>query len=364
MRPLPWRWRLVHWLALHLPRGLAFWLGIRRRSPRGDKWPWWTVVVPRLPVDTGGAFRAAWRPQDPSLDPREPGGGESSAAGNDHGWSNCTMSSGAMALAYQRAPNQGSLAPWGGDLRHRQSDLSGGTDLYDVRTAWASYGETLTIRTGAGWAAVVEAHEDGRAIVIQGEGNVPGSQTFDGGHGCVIAPETHSNGQWLFGDPLATGWQWVSVSSIKTWAQAMSSSVYFAVGELPPATPPPDPPKPPTPTPPPPPPGPDYGDGYLSGLEDGVARAADAVFASWRPGEPWPPDLSGPTWDLGAWEEGVWVRPWPYPLLALRAAMTPAAWGASAWTAAVWRDVTDPPPDPAAGTGAWDVHAWPVLWDA
>jgi hypothetical protein len=190
------------WLAEVLPRWLAILLGVRRVAPVDGYWPSRSVVVPEL--DTGGGFRAAWRQQDPAKDPKEPFGGESSSAGNDHGWSNCSMTSGALVLAYQQP--QGSKAYWGGDLRHSgQPDLSGGTDLYDVRDAWAEYGETLTIKSGAGWSAVKTAHNEGRAIVIQGTGNVPGSESFDGGHACAIAPETHSDGRWLFGDPLATG---------------------------------------------------------------------------------------------------------------------------------------------------------------
>jgi hypothetical protein len=218
------------WLAERLPRSLAIALRIRRVSPEGYRWPFRSITVE--PIDTGGSFRAAWRQQDPAVDPREPNGSESSSAGSDHGWSNCTVTSGAIALAYQQP--RGALAPWGGDLRHRQSDLSGGCDLYDLRTAWSTYGETLTIRSGAGWSALVAAHDEGRAVVVQGSGDVPGNQSFDGGHACVIAPETHSDGRWLFGDPLATGWQWIAPSAIRSWAEAMSSGIYFATGEAPP----------------------------------------------------------------------------------------------------------------------------------
>jgi hypothetical protein len=335
-------------LAELLPRWLALWLRIRRVTP-GDRRPWHRVVVP--PIDTGGGFRASWREQDPAKDPREPNGGESSSVGTDHGWSNCTMTSGALALAYQQP--RGALAPWGGDLRHKQGDLSGGTDLYDLRTAWQAYGETLTIKSGAGWSAVVTAHNEGRAIVIQGSGNVPGSESFDGGHATVIAPETHSDGRWLWGDPLASGWQWVSASSIRTWAEHWQSSIAFAVGEKPPAEPPPVPPTPePPPCPPVVPPGPE-----LARAEElGAALALDEEVGSWivwlRAGEP------VDTWDVGLWGpidptldellaagpcvEGAaacWARaPLLDPIAAARAAMTTAAvWDALAWRELVWR---------------------------
>lgn len=350
-----WSARLTmrDWLAEVLPRWLALALGIRRVVPTPDGyWPWRSVVVPDL--DTGGGFRAAWRQQDPSVDPKEPGGGESSSAGNDHGWANCTMTSGALALAYQQP--RGSLAPWGGDLRHKQGDLSGGTDLYDVRDAWKAYGETLTIKSGAGWSAVKTAHNEGRAIVIQGTGNVPGSESFDGGHGCCIAPETHSDGRWLFGDPLASGWQWVKPSDIEVWAERWQSSVAFAVGEKPPPPPPAEPDCPDCPDCPPcPDPAPlvEYASALAVELDDDVDVR---VWVDWlRAGKPKPSDV----WDVGGWgptevtladlEEGCGGTPplvggarWhrgrlPDPVWsAYHALTTEPRWDDSPWRGALW----------------------------
>jgi hypothetical protein len=208
----------------------------RRRPPseRGELLPFRDRIPSRsydveVAPDTGGFLRPDWRPQAPDRDPREPHTGESWSAGDDHGWSNCTMSS--AALAYALDAGKASGGPWGGDFRHAQDDLSGGTDLYDAQVAWQRYGgRTLTIRNGTGWDDVERAHAELRPIVIQGEGNVPGSEAFDGGHACAISPEPNSSGNWLFGDPLANGWQWVAPSAIRTWAQALSSGIYYAVG--------------------------------------------------------------------------------------------------------------------------------------
>jgi hypothetical protein len=197
----------------------------RFRSPRPDRIPDRSFEV-RV-ADTGGAFRPDWRMQDPSRDPREPWSGEAFSTGEDHGWCNCTMVAAALAYAYHARKQSG---PQGGDFRHAQSDMEGGTDLYDAKDAWAHYGgATLEIRSGAGWSAVERAHEEGRAIIIQGEGNVPGSEGFDGSHACCIGIETNSEGQWLWGDPLATGWQWVSSKQIREWAQALNANILFAV---------------------------------------------------------------------------------------------------------------------------------------
>lgn len=197
----------------------------RFRSPRPDRIPNRSFDV-RV-ADTGGTFRPDWRMQDPSRDPREPFGSESSGTGTDHGWSNCTMVAAALAHAYHRRKQAG---PQGGDMRHNQSDLAGGTDLYDAKTAWENWDDAvLSIRSGAGWGAVEQAHAEGRAIIIQGEGNVPGSEGFDGSHACCIGIETNSDGKWLWGDPLATGWQWVTASSIREWAQRLNANILFAV---------------------------------------------------------------------------------------------------------------------------------------
>jgi hypothetical protein len=330
------QWALRDLLARYLPRSWAIAFGIRHMTPWGTDWPNASVQVE--PIDTGGGFRAAWRMQDPSVDPREPGGGESSSAGNNHGWANCTMSSGAMGLAYQNP--RGSKAPWGGDLRHRQGDQDGGTDLYDVKEAWSSYGETLTIKTGSGWSAVKKYHDEGRALVVQGEGNVPGSESFDGGHGCIVAPETHSDGRWLFGDPLASGWQWVSQSSIRTWMEALSSGCYFAIGEKPAGEPttPTDPDTGGTPTPDRYPIG--YADGHRQGVIDGEAITMDAVFLSWQPWDTVPP-FDGSAWGSASWDSTIpYGDAWevvPIPLGLVRSAQSPASWQRSVWTGTLWR---------------------------
>jgi hypothetical protein len=137
------------------------------------------------------------------------------------------MSAGAMAFAYEENDADG---PWGGHMRHNQDDMSGGTDLNDLKTAWSRYGgKSLTIKSGTGWDDVVNAHHEGRAIVIQGEGDCPGSGDFTGAHACVIAPENNGS-KWLWGDPDTSGWQWVEPEAIKAWAERLSSSVCFAVG--------------------------------------------------------------------------------------------------------------------------------------
>lgn len=297
-----------------MPRELAVITGLRKLAPRPESIPTqWNVKVVES-IDTGAAFRPDWRMQDPAKDPKEPYGSESSGTGNDHGWSNCTMVSAALVYAYHVKDKSG---PQGGDMRHHQDDMSGGTDLYDAKTAWDRYGnQTLTIKTGAGWGAVKTAHNEGRAILIQGEGNVPGAETFDGSHACAIGIETNSEGDWLWGDPLATGWQWVPPSKIESWAKALHSSIMFAVSKVvaseptPPPTPPaePDPPKPPVFYPAKP--APDYEVAaysqdilrdmhYWIGHPSGTPPfpVGDALEAIMHPNE---------SWDEGRWNQTTW----------------------------------------------------------
>jgi len=329
--------RIRRELALRLPRRLALWLGIRRVTP-GDRRPSRSFGI--APLDTGGTYRAKLRMQDPAQDPEEPQGGEGSSTGSDHGWSNCTMSSGATAAAYE---GDHELKPWGGDMRHAQGDLSGGTDLYDLRAAWAAFGLELKVKSGDGWAGMVDAHEAGRAIVAQGIGNVPGAASFDGGHACVIAPESRAGGdEWLFGDPLCSDWQWIAKSRIREWVEAWDSSASFAVGSKRPEPPDPEP-APPEPSPQPPA-APTYGDGYAAGVVDGRNLEADRTFASWNPGGRVELPAGWATWDGAWWAPAArwapparWSTGWPVPLAAVYRARTPATWGGAGWTAAVWR---------------------------
>jgi hypothetical protein len=339
-------------------RAFLVFLGLRRITPRlGEPLPFALVVVPAL--DTGGGYRPKWRPQDPAKDPREPFGSESSSKGSDHGWSNCTMTSGAVALAYQTF---GALTLWGGDMRHEQGDLDGGTDLYDLAAAWEAYGETLKIRSGAGWDAVKEAHGEQRAVVIQGTGNVPGSGTFSGGHACCIGIETHSDGRWLWGDPCVSDWQWIEPGKIRDWAEAWQGSIAFATSRKVE-----DPEPEPEPEPPEPEPEPEPVKTYsLEELEAAVDHAVElavllegdatvGVWLEWLEGDR---PHSSDRWDAGAWADdddgfgveladdcapgvpATWARgPIPYPVAdALTAQRLDPIWDRSSWRAAAWMD--------------------------
>ena len=133
-------------------------------------------------------YRPIFRQQKPSVDPKEPWPGESVARGDNHAWNNCTMTSGAIGLDFH---TRGRKRLWGGDMRHHQGDLVGGTDLSDLKVAWSHIGTgyNLIIKSGDGWDAVIAAHEQGRGVVIQGVGDTPGRGTYKGPHACYWNPD-------------------------------------------------------------------------------------------------------------------------------------------------------------------------------
>jgi hypothetical protein len=263
------------------------------------------------------------------------------------------MASAAMALDFDTL---GGKQVWGGDMRHHQSDLSGGTDLYDAADAFAAYGQALTIRTGSGWDALKADRNAGRFLIVQGQGNVPGTESFDGGHACVVGPETNNAGDWLFGDPLASGWQYCSEASIKDWMNNFHSGYAWARTDAhkPASTPPPDP----EPAPPPPPPVPTWTESEVLALIEhysklAVSASMDDLFMVWvgwlaapRPGQ-------SDVWDGGSWSQpgdlppdpcgkGVaacWSRgPAPFPLPNAQKALATEIppWDGAGWTASLW----------------------------
>ena len=137
------------------------------------------------------------------------------------------MASGSMCLDFHTL---GDTDVWAGDLRHApgQPDMTGGTDLWDVEKAWEHYGQDLDIRSGDGWTGVRRDHDAGRALLLTGEGNVPGSATFDGAHAIVVLPELRDDGYWLMADPLSSGPEWVTEGSLREWAERLQLSVNYA----------------------------------------------------------------------------------------------------------------------------------------
>lgn len=330
----------VRWLLL------LVWLRYRwRRSWIGERVPFLVEGDHRrsLPaIDTGGAYRATYRSQfgDSS---------ESHTSPHSEG-SNCTMTSSGMALDHHTS---GRLKRKGGDERHRQGDNEGGTDLYDAAQAWASDGETLSIRSGQGWAKVVSALNEGRGVILQGTGGVAGCGDYNGGHAIYVAPEK-SGTRWLKGDPECSGYEWTEESSLRGFAERLSSGVYFAVTRAQSAPPPT--PVPHEPDCPPSTPVPDIGAELDRASGYAAALALDEEVGSWLGWLGPPGPLAGGVWGASVWAGGelasiawllegcddpsaVWGRGAILDPVAaaINARDTVPTWGAEGWRALVWR---------------------------
>lgn len=139
-------------------------------------------------------------------------------------WSNCTMSSGAMALDFH---TQGRVQMWGGQLRKLQSDQTGGTDIGDLKVAWSRLGYTLTDRRGKTWADLIVDLKSGRGVVLQGDYDVfTGGDTcqssFDGDHAIYLNPEFfESNTQIAVADPLCKGFKRISAKALRAYAEKL-----------------------------------------------------------------------------------------------------------------------------------------------
>jgi hypothetical protein len=188
------------------------------------------------------------------------------------------MASGAMALDFH---TRGQIQVWGGQLRKHQSDQEGGTDIGDVRVAWAKYDQVLTDRRGRNWAQLLEDLKDGRGIILQGDYDVlTGSDTcmgsFNDDHAIYLNPEFFDGGKEVaVADPLCKGFKRIKLSTLRAYAEKLGTRVYGRKGPilygatkaLPVQAP----------TPPPPPPAPLGGNEMIVG--EGVVRTSDKYVA-------------------------------------------------------------------------------------
>lgn len=147
---------------------------------------------------------------------------------------NCTCAVCATAV---RAATSGAKQPRGGDIRHKQPDQVGGTDLNDITIAAAKYGVKLT--KGHGKAEMIQRRREGRFLILQGDsGELDGScsEGQDTAHAVGVHPDdnppaSHS-GDWLIGDPWCHikgtnrgKWRWLDRDDV--FAYARRSDFWF-----------------------------------------------------------------------------------------------------------------------------------------
>jgi hypothetical protein len=144
-----------------------------------------------------------------------------------HENNNCTCTATAEAV---RAATNNAKTPRGGDIRHKQSDQVGGTDLLDVKTAAAKYGVTLTL--GYGWAEMKQRRAEGRFLIIQGDsGDLDGacSEGQDVAHAIGVHPDDGASGYWLIQDPWCYvkgskgigKWRWIDRDDVYAYAKKL-----------------------------------------------------------------------------------------------------------------------------------------------
>lgn len=129
----------------------------------------------------------------------------------------------AVAATHLDFHTEGAKKSTGAKMRAHQDDQSGGTDSGDAQRAWQrGYGEELVIRDGHYWDKLVEDRSRGWFIELDvWYASLPdraqASASF--GHTIGLAPETHSTGKWLVGDPLREGWHWMDVADLRGAAE-------------------------------------------------------------------------------------------------------------------------------------------------
>ena len=143
---------------------------------------------------------------------------------------NCGCATAATAIDFHTT---GGTISTGQAMRERNPDQSGGTDWYDMRDAWSTYGETLTVKNGQTWANARADLMAGRLVLLSVWHATLGGPCLSGsgqyGHGVAIAPPLNSDGaRWRVGDPWCKpgSWSWWAESKIKAAAEEFGGQVY------------------------------------------------------------------------------------------------------------------------------------------
>ncbi len=143
---------------------------------------------------------------------------------------NCRMAAGATGIDYHTG---GRVTSTGAAMRSRQGDQSGGTDSGDLKQAWASYGESLSVRDGRTFDDAVADLRAGRLVHLDiwaaSTGGPCLSDSGAYGHTVVVAPEK-SGDKWLVGDPWCgpNTWTWWLELKLRAGAEEWGGRVYSA----------------------------------------------------------------------------------------------------------------------------------------
>jgi len=107
-----------------------------------------------------------------------------------------------------------------------------GWSLGDLRLAMQRLGVLFDVRIGQGWGNLVNVHDAGHYVVLQGDSDQFGNNTcsgaFDGDHCIGIRPGGASR-SWLIDDPICTQARYESPTTLLRYARKLDRGIRFGV---------------------------------------------------------------------------------------------------------------------------------------
>ncbi len=147
--------------------------------------------------------------------------------------SGCTWTSGSNGIDAQsggkvtRTPDQvHALVPRGDET----SPATPGWSLDDLHLAMLRMKPQIPfrVRSGSGWTALVEAHDKGHYLVVQGDSDVFSNSTcsgaFNGDHAIGVHPNENQYGHWRIDDPICGTARYELPSIIERYAEKFAPS--------------------------------------------------------------------------------------------------------------------------------------------
>jgi len=149
--------------------------------------------------------------------------------------SNCRMASGCTGIHFQTG---GKVYPTPDQMRARSGDTEGGTSSDDLAKAWSSYGESLRVRNGQDFDAVLGDLAAGRLVMLDVWVDAMDAVCVSGSGGYghtvgVLGPKVGS--KWNVMDPWCSPGKWVYVneSQLRAGAEAWGKRVFSTAGDDP-----------------------------------------------------------------------------------------------------------------------------------
>ena len=153
--------------------------------------------------------------------------------------SGCTWTSGATGADAASGGHKDRTPDYVHGLVKLSEETNPGTpgwSLPDLALAMKRLGVPFEVRSGRGWAKVVEAHNAGLYIVLQGDSDQFGNHTcsgaFNGDHAIGIRPGTYS-GRWAIDDPICPDMRTETPAVLERYAEKLWSTVFFGVFSTP-----------------------------------------------------------------------------------------------------------------------------------